>query len=61
VITQAIYDAITREIMRRRPMLDDSPDLGQVQITIKLNAGTQRAADVVRGIVWQEERVCRTR
>ena len=51
----AIWDAVRREIEARRAHLDAAADLGAVTIEVKLTAGTA----VVRGVVWQEERVCR--
>lgn len=53
--TDAITAAIAAQLKFRRSMLDASDDLGQVTITVKMAAGT----NWVRGVVWEEERVCR--
>lgn len=55
--TKAIADAMRRELDLRRTQIDAATDLGEVTIVVKLNAGTTW----VRGVVWQEERVCRGR
>lgn len=55
--TSAIADAIRQELSARRERLDADDKLGEVTVTVKLQAGTSW----VRGVVWQEERVCRVR
>ena len=51
----AILAAVRREIELRRAIIDASSDLGEVTITIRLQAGTSW----VRGLIWEEERVYR--
>lgn len=53
----AILQAVKREVDQRRQHLDGSDDVGEVTVTVKLQAGTTW----VRGVIWQEERLCRTR
>lgn len=55
--TAAIAAAIRRELEARRALIDSAIDLGEIQITVKLQAGTTW----VRGVVWQEERTCRSK
>lgn len=55
--TAAITAAIRKELGERTELIDRAEDLAEVTITIKLQAGTSW----VRGVVWQEERVCRQR
>jgi hypothetical protein len=55
-VTDAIMAALRREVERRRQFLDaHSADLAEVVIRVRLNAAT----GVVKGIVWEEERVYR--
>ena len=53
----AILAAIREQVELRRLLLDHADDLGAITVTIKLQAGTAW----VRGVIWEEERVCRTR
>lgn len=53
--TQAIAAAITRELDRRRLLIDVATDLGEVTITVRLQAPSAW----VRGVEWTEERVYR--
>lgn len=53
----AIRDAVLREVAQRAQHLDAADDLGEVTVTVKLQAGTTW----VRGVVWQESRVVRQR
>lgn len=55
--TAAITAAIRKELSERTELIDRAEDLAEVTITVKLQAGTSW----VRGVVWQEERVCRQR
>lgn len=50
-----VLAAITREVEAHRARIDAARDLGEVTVTVKLEAGSDR----VRGVVYQEERVCR--
>lgn len=52
---QVIQEAVLKELSVRRDHIDKSTDLAEVQITVKLQAGSTW----VRGIVWQEERIWR--
>ena len=52
-----LIEEITRQIHERRASIDSATDLGEVTLTIKLAAGSAW----VRGFIWQEERVHRTR
>lgn len=54
-IALAISQALSQELHDRRAHLDASTNLAEVTVTIKLQAGTTW----VRGVVWQEERLCR--
>lgn len=56
-LTRALGSAIARELEARRGYLDAATDLGEVQVTVKLQAGTTW----VRGVVWREEKACRSR
>lgn len=49
--------AVSRELRQRQAVLDAAGDLAEVTITVKLQAGTTW----VRGTVFQEERVYRSR
>lgn len=51
-----IMNELRLQLDQRRASLDQANDLGEITITIKLQAGT----DWVRGVVWQEERVRRS-
>lgn len=53
--TEAILAALTKEVEERRRMIDGAEDLGEVSLTVRLQAGTT----LVRGVVWEEERVYR--
>lgn len=53
---EAIEAAVRRELQHRREQLDRDDKLGEIQITIKLQAGTT----YIRGVVWQEERQWRS-
>lgn len=52
---EAVLAAVRREVEQRRGVLDAATDLGEVTITVRLQAGTSW----VRGVSWQEERVYR--
>jgi hypothetical protein len=49
----AIQQAVLRELATRREYLDRAADLGEVQVTVKLQAGTA----MIRSVTWSEERV----
>ena len=51
----AVLDELRRQVEQRRASLDHADDLGEITITIKLQAGTCS----VRGVVWSEELVRR--
>lgn len=51
----ALLTAFRREVEQRRTQLDGATDLGEVTVTLRLQAGTSW----VRGVVWGEERVYR--
>lgn len=51
----AVLAAIRRELESRRPFIDAQNDLGEIAITVRLQAGTAW----VRGVQYQEERVYR--
>lgn len=51
----AIQKAIVEAIAERRAMIDRADDLGEVTVSIKIQAGTTW----IRGVVWTEERLCR--
>jgi hypothetical protein len=51
----AILAAIRREFVERRPHLDRADDIGEVQVTVRLRAGTT----AVTSVTWQEDRVMR--
>lgn len=53
--TDVLMAAIRHEIESRRQHLDSADDIGSVCLEVKLAAGTT----FVRGVVYQEERVCR--
>lgn len=50
--SDAVLAAIRRELASRRAYLDAAPDVVEITVTLKLQAGTTW----VRGVVWQEER-----
>lgn len=54
---EVIAAALRKEVIERAASLDRADDLGEVTVTIKLQAGTTW----VRSVVWQEERFCRQR
>lgn len=54
--TDIVLEAVQRELEARRSHLDSAGDVGEVTITVKLNAGTTW----VRGVVYHEERVYRS-
>lgn len=49
-------EAVRKQLDMRRVSLDQADDLGDVTITIKLQAGSCW----VRGVIWEEERVMRS-
>jgi hypothetical protein len=53
----AILAAVRRELEQRRAHLDAADDVGEVTVTVKLQAGTTW----VRGVAWREERMVRAR
>lgn len=55
--TQAVLGAIQRELKERQPSLDGAAEVSEVQLTVRLQAGTTW----VRGTEYREERVFRTR
>lgn len=52
---QAILGAVMREIELRASHLDSSHDIGEITVTVKLQAGTTW----VRSVLYQELRVVR--
>lgn len=55
--SEAISAAVRAQLAERAALLDKAEDLGEITITVKIQAGTTW----IRGVVWQEERVCRQR
>lgn len=55
--TDVISAELRKQLDMRRSLLDSATDLGEVTITVKLQVGTTW----VRGIVWEEERLCQKR
>jgi predicted kinase len=53
--TNAILDAVRHQVEQRRALLDNASDLGSVQITVRLDAGTAQ----VRSVTVAEERIVR--
>ena len=53
--TDLLQSTVRRELERRRAHLDAAADLGEVTISVRLTAGSLW----VRGVTYQEERVCR--
>lgn len=51
--TQAVRVALAHELERRQAALDASEGLVQLTVTLKFVAET----GVIRGVVWQEERL----
>lgn len=54
---EVIVQALAREVRQRATSIDASPDVAEVTVTVKLQAGTTW----VRGTVYQEQRVMRSR
>lgn len=50
----AVLQALRREIEQRASHLDGATDIGEITVTVKLQAGTTR----VRSVTYQEERIC---
>ena len=55
--TDTILEEIRRQLNERRANIDSATDLWQVTVTVKLHGSSSR----VRGVVWEEERLCRSR
>jgi hypothetical protein len=53
--TASILDAVRRQLDQRRGMLDAAEDLGEIQITVRLQAGTT----LIRSVNVSEERIVR--
>lgn len=53
--TAAIIQAVLEQLEARRALLDRAEDLGQLTLTVRLNAGTT----VVRAVGVAEERIMR--
>lgn len=51
--TEVVLAAIRRELAERAALVDRARDLGEITITVKLQAGTT----TIRGVVWQDTRV----
>lgn len=49
----AVLQALRREVEQRAAHIDGSSDIGEITVTIKLQAGTTW----VRGVTYQEERI----
>lgn len=54
--TDAVLQAVRRELQLRREQLDLSSDVVEVTVTVKLQAGTTW----VRGTVYEEQRAFRS-
>lgn len=52
---EVLLEEVKRQITEHRGVLDASQDLAAVKITVQLQAGSSW----VRGVKWEEERVCR--
>lgn len=55
--SEVIVQALAREVRQRAASIDGSDDVAEVTVTVKLQAGTTW----VRGTVYQEQRVVRSR
>jgi hypothetical protein len=51
-LTKALTERIVRELSERKGYLDASTNIGEVQIIVKLTAGTTH----VKGVVWVEQK-----
>jgi hypothetical protein len=54
--TSVILAEITRQLDERRQHIDEATDLGELRVTVRLNAGTVW----IRSVSWEEQR-CRSR
>ncbi len=54
---EALLAEVRKQVLLREALLNAADDLGEITITVRLQAGT----NWIRSVTWLEERLCRQR